>query len=111
MDQDFRWQLWLFEELIQEDLLKAIWANTELKVNLFDTMIWDRVPKSWYVSFLYLEFGVYYTVANYNIIKLIFEKLDMIINVHASKECQILNRKHLDMKILTVARSVRKLEN
>lgn len=54
-------------------------------------MTWDRVPKSWYVSFLYLEFGVYYTVANYNIIKLIFEKLDMIINVHASKECQILN--------------------
>ena len=45
-------------------------------------MTWDRWPKSRYVSFTPLQFGVYDVVANFNISRkarlLIFEKLGMI---------------------------------
>ena len=61
-------------------------------------MIWDRVPKSRYVSFSQLELGVYDVVANFNIGRkasmLIFEKVNMIPGKYL-KGCQAINRKRL----------------
>ena len=62
-------------------------------------MIWDRVPKSRYVSFSQLELGVYDAVANFNIGRkasmLIFEKLNMIPDNYSLKDCQVINEKRL----------------
>ena len=61
-------------------------------------MIWDRIPKSTYLSFSQLQLGDY-VVANCNIGKkaniLIFEKLDMISGKYCLNGRQKLNEKRL----------------
>ena len=53
----------------------------------FNAMIRDRLPKSRYVSFTLLQFGVYDAVANFNIGRkgsvLIFEEIGMISGKYA----------------------------
>ena len=70
----------IFQVLSHEDLLnKCLHGLTQNQNESFNAMIWDRVPKSRYVSFSQLELGVYDAVANFNIERkasmLIFEKL------------------------------------
>ena len=62
-------------------------------------MVWDRLPKSRYVSFTPLQFEVYDAVANFNIGRkasvLIFEKIGMIPRIYTLTGCQKLNQKRL----------------
>ena len=59
-------------------------------------MLWDRLPKSCYVSFSQLELGVYDAVANFNILRKASEKLNMIPGKYAYlKGCQSINAKLL----------------
>ena len=52
------------------------------RVFCFNGVIWERIAKTKYVSFEQLKFGVYDSVANFNIGRkssiLTYEKLDMI---------------------------------
>ena len=58
----------IFEELSHEDLLrKCLHSLTQNQNESFNAMIWDRLPKSRYMSFTPLQFGVYDAVANFNI--------------------------------------------
>ena len=61
--------------------------------------IWDRLPKSRYVSFTPLQYEVYDAVANFNIGRkasvLIFEKIGMIPRIYTLTGCQKLNQKRL----------------
>ena len=61
--------------------------------------IWDRLPKSRYVSFTPLQYEVYDAVTNFNIGRkasvLIFEKLGMIPRIYTLTGCQELNQKPL----------------
>ena len=54
-------------------------------------MVWDRLPKSRYVSFIPLQFEVYDAVANFNIGRkasvLIFEKIGMIPRIYTLTGC------------------------
>ena len=66
------------------------------KTKVLNAMIWDRVPKSRYVSFSQLELGVYDAAANFNIGRkasmLIFEKLNMVPGKYSLKGCQVINK-------------------
>ena len=58
----------IFEELSHEDLLrKCLHSLTQNQNESFNAMIWDRLPKSRYVSFTPLQFVVCDAVANFNI--------------------------------------------
>ena len=58
-------------------------------------MIWERLPKTTYVSLTQLKFGTYDAVVNFNIGRkssvLIYEKLGMIPGRYMTKGCQNLN--------------------
>ena len=65
----------------------------------FNAMIWSRIPKSNYVSFLQLQLGVYDAVANFNISRkasiLIFEKFNMVPGKYCLEGCRKINEKLL----------------
>ena len=44
-------------------------GKTQNQNESFNSMIWDRIPKTRYVSLTQLELGVYDAVANFNIVK------------------------------------------
>ena len=55
-------------KLGHEDLLTSLLHGLAQNQNeSFNSMIWDRVKKSLYVSFSQFQFGVYDAVANFNI--------------------------------------------
>ena len=90
----------IFQELSHEDLLKkCLHGLTQNQNESFNAMIWDRLPKSRYVSFSQLELGVYDAVANFNIGRkasiLTYEKLNMIPGKYSLKGCQSINAKRL----------------
>ena len=62
-------------------------------------MIWDRIPKTKYVSLPTFEFGVYDSVANFNIGRKasisVFEKLNMLPGRFTLKGCSVQNKKRL----------------
>lgn len=62
-------------------------------------MIWERLPKTTYVSLTQFRFVVYDAVANYNIGRkasvLVYKKLSMIPGRYCIKWYQTLNRKRL----------------
>ena len=74
----------IFEELsVSEDLLcKYLHRPTQKHNRSFNGVILEKLPKSRYVSFVSLQFGVHDVVANLSISKkaavLMFEKLGMI---------------------------------
>ena len=72
--------------------------DSELK-KCFNGTIWERIPKTTYVSLSNLEFGVYDVVANFNIgmksTILIYEKLNMIPAVFTLKGCKDINTKRI----------------
>lgn len=65
----------------------------------FNGMIWERVPKTHYVSLTHLEFGVYDAVANLNMgmksSVQIYEKLQMIPGAFTLRGCKSLNARRL----------------
>ena len=90
----------IFEELSNEKLLKnCLHDLTQNQNESFNATIWERLPKTHYVSRAQLEFGVYDAVAIFNIGRkasiLIFEKLDMIPGQYTVKGCKIINQKRL----------------
>ena len=62
-------------------------------------MIWDRIPKTRYVSLTQLELGFYDPVANFNIVKkasvLIYEKMNLIPGKFTLQGCDKISRKKL----------------
>jgi hypothetical protein len=90
----------MFEELSHPDLLnKCLHGLTQNQNESFNAMIWDRIPKTRYVSSSLLDVGVYDAVANFNIGRkasiLIYEQLNMIPGKYTIKGCHILNKKRL----------------
>ena len=69
------------------------------KIKTKVSLIWERLPKSTYVSLTSLKFENYDAVAHFNIGKkssiLIFEKLGMVPGRYMVKNCTIINRKRL----------------
>ena len=81
-------------------LKKCLHGKTQNANESFNATIWERIPKSKYVSHNQLEFGVYDAVANFNIGRkasvLLFEYLDMIPGKHMLTGCNSLNKKWLE---------------
>ena len=90
----------IFAELTNEiNLKKCLHGKTQNRNESFNAMIWERIPKSTYVSLTQLQLGVYDAVANFNIGRkasvLIYEKLGMIPGTYTLKGCSNLNKKRL----------------
>ena len=94
----------VFEELSTDKLLgKCLHGLTQNQNESFNATIWERLPKTRFVSRTQLEFGVYDAVANFNIGRkasvLIFEKLNMTPAKYTLKGCQNINRKRLPFRV------------
>jgi hypothetical protein len=90
----------VFNELSQKSLLeKCLHGKTQNQNESYNSLIWERLPKTTYVSLTQLRFGSYDAVAHFNIGKkssvLIFEKLQMIPGRYMTKQCSNINRKRL----------------
>ena len=91
----------IFEDLSKDsELAKCLHGKTQNANESFNGKIWDRIPKSAYVSLDNLKFGVYDAVANFNIgmkaTVLIYEKLNMIPGVYTLQGCRQINAKRLN---------------
>ena len=90
-----------FAEVSDESLLeKCLHGKTQNQNESFNSMIWDRIPKTRYVSLTLLELGVYDAVANFNIGKkasvLIYEKMNLILpGTFTLQGCNKIDRKRL----------------
>ena len=90
----------VYNDLSKTDLLeKCLHGKTQNRNESFNGTIWERLPKTKYVSFLQLQFGVYDAVANFNIGRkasvLIYEKLGLIPGYYTLKGCSTQNKKRL----------------
>ena len=90
----------VYNDLSKTDLLeKCLHGKTQNQNESFNGTIWERLPKTKYVSFLQLQFGVYDAVANFNIGRkasvLIYEKLGLIPGYYTLKGCSTQNKKRL----------------
>ena len=90
----------IFAELSDENLLeKCLHGKTQNQNESFNSMIWDRIPKTRYVSLTQPELVVYDAVANFNIGKrvsvLIYEKMNLIPGTFTLQGCDGINRKRL----------------
>ena len=82
----------VYNDLSKTDLSeKCLHGKTQNRNESFNGTIWERLPKTKYVSFLQLQFGVYDAVANFNIGRkasvLIYEKLGLIPGYYTLKGC------------------------
>ena len=58
----------MYNDLSSKELLtKCLHGKTQNQNDCFNGTIWERIPKTKYVSFEQLKFGVYDAVANFNI--------------------------------------------
>ena len=90
----------IFGELSKESLLeKSLHCKTQNQNESFNSMIWDRIPKTRYVSLTHLELGVYDAVANFNVGKkasvLIYENMNLLPGKFTMQGCDKNNRKRL----------------
>lgn len=90
----------IFDDLSKEtELQKCLHGKTQNTNESFNGTIWERIPKTNYVSLTNLQFGVYDAVANFNIgmkgSVLIYEKLGMVPGAYTLKGCQRLNVKRI----------------
>jgi hypothetical protein len=90
----------IYDDLSNDKLLKkCLHGMTQNHNESFNKTIWDRIPKTNYVSLTQLEFGVNDAVANFNIGRkatvLIFEKMNMRHGQYLLRNCNRLNHKHL----------------
>ena len=90
----------IFAELSKETLLsKCLHGKTQNQNESYNALIWERLPKTKYVSLTQLKFGSYDAVSHCNIGKKssvhLFEKLSMIPGRYLTKQCANINRKRL----------------
>ena len=90
----------IFEELSNEKLLqKCVHGLTQNQNESFNATIWERIPKTRFVSHTQLEFAVNDAVANFNIGRescvVIFEKLRMLPGRYTLKGSQHINKRRL----------------
>ena len=92
----------MYNELSSDDMLsKCLHGKTQNQNESFNSTIWERIPKSTYVSLKHLKLGVHDAVSNFNIGRkasvLLYEKLKMIPGVFTIQGCIRLNRKRLSL--------------
>ena len=84
---------YIFEELSEDsELQKCLYGKTQNGNELFNRMIWDRIPKQTFVSLTQLKIGVYDAVAYFNIAAKalldIFKELSMEPGFHVIAGCK-----------------------
>ena len=94
----------VFEDLTKEDeLRKCLHGKTQNANESFNGKIWNRIPKTKFVSLTVLKFGVYDAVGNFNIgMKssiLIYEKLNMIPGYFTINGSNAINKVHIKWSI------------
>ena len=94
----------IFEDLSKDsELKKCLHGKTQNANESFNSMIWDRLPKTRYVSLANLKFGVYDAVANFNIgmkaSVLVFEQLNMLPGAFMVKGSNKINNKRIKQSI------------
>ena len=81
--------------------LRWLHGKTQNQNESFNATIWERIPKSTYVSLKHLKLGVHDAVSNFNIGQkasvLLYEKLKMIPGVFTIQGCIRLNRNRLSL--------------
>ena len=92
----------IYSDLSQDSLLeKCLHGKTQNQNESFNATIWERLPKTQYVSLTQLRYGTYDAVSNFNIGRkssvLTYEKLHMIPGRYTTKGCKIRNNKRLFM--------------
>ena len=105
----------IFEELSNEKLLKkCLHGLTQNQNESFNATIWERLPKTRYVSRTQLEFGVYDAVAIFNIGRkasiLIFEMLDMIPGKYTVEGCKIISQKDYQIQLIKILKVLKNVE-
>ena len=90
----------IYEELSADVLIrKCLHGQTQNQNESLNCMIWERIPKTKYVGFTQLEFGVYDAVANFNIGRKstvdIYRRLGMVPGRYTKSLCNLQNRKRL----------------
>ena len=103
----------IFNELSQDTLLqKCLHGKTQNQNESFNSLIWERLPKSRYVSLTQLKFGSYDAVAHFNIgmksSLLIYEMMQMVPGRYTTKQCSNLNQKRLSRSMYKSSEPVRK---
>ena len=93
----------IFFELTSDEMLsKCLHGKTQNQNESFNAMIWERIPKSTFVSLKQLKLGVYDAVSNFNMGRkasiLLFEKLNMIPGVYTIKGCAMLMQKEFQCR-------------
>ena len=87
----------------ESELIKCLHGKTQNANESFNDLIWERVPKTDYVTLPTLELGVYGAVGHFNIgmksSVLIYEKLMMVPGVYTLHGCKKTNRKRLNLSI------------
>ena len=84
----------------QDSLLKrCLHGRTQNANESFNSIVWKRIPKATYVSLQTFKFGVFDSVAHFNVgtkaAVLLFEKMGMIPGRYMTKGCDTRNRKRL----------------
>jgi len=90
----------IYEALSKDsELEKCLHGKTQNANESFNGLIWERLPKTEYVSLNRLKLGVYDAVGHFNMgMKssiLIYEKLNMIPGVYTLKGCSMINEKRV----------------
>ena len=95
---------------------ECLHGKTQNQNEAFNGTIWERIPKTKFVSLLQLKFGVYDAVANFNIGKkasvLIYEKMNMLPGEHMLKGCRTAYKRrlfHASYKNLSTSKKRRKI--
>lgn len=92
----------MYEELTSDEMLqKCLHGKTQNQNESFNAMIWERIPKSTFISLKHLRFGVNDAVSNFNIGRkssvLLYEKLNMIPGVYTLNGCSNLNKRRISV--------------
>lgn len=103
----------IFQDLSNDDLLrKCLHGKTQNQNEAFNALIWERLPKTKYVSLTNLKLGTYDAIAHFNIGRksscLIMEKLGMIPGRYTTKGCEKLNQKRLYHSVYKSSEKARK---
>ena len=90
----------IFQDLSSTELLqKCLHGHIQNRNESFNAMIWDRIPKTRYVSLSQLELGVYDAVANFNVgckaSVLIYEEMKVVPGKYTLFGCHNINKKRL----------------
>lgn len=93
-------------------LVKCLHGKTQNQNESFNSLIWERLPKTTYVSMMQLRFGTYDAVSHFNIGRkssiLVYELLGMIPGSYMTEQCHSLNRKRLSFSFRKSSEGARK---